>query len=93
MCTRTPIKVNRVPVTYFTDNGMAIGKWFAFPPPERDSIPFIRRLSKREKVLWCPYCAEWTVFSKSDEYEICTGVCGWATSNDFYVKTYNNIWK
>ena len=94
---RTPVGINRVPikfkrksVTIFTELGWAIGQWFAFPKPDED--PPSIKTKKGERVLWCPYCAEWTVFKKSDDRETCQGVCGWASTNDFYVKTYNNLW-
>lgn len=90
---RVPIKIKRVPITAFSDRGYFIGGWYAFPKPDEPK-PFIRRLKKNEKVLWCPWCGGWEVFRKGrdEDRHFCTGICGWGNDNEFYVKTYNDLW-
>jgi hypothetical protein len=95
MCVRTPIKVKRKAITVASDHGHNKGGWFAFPKPDEEP-PSFGRLKASQRVLWCPYCNDWTVFDKnhskySDQHS-CTGVCGWANTGDFYVKTVNKIW-
>jgi hypothetical protein len=85
-----PIKFKRNPVTIFTELGWTIGQWFAFPRP--DENPPSIKTKKGERVLWCPYCAEWTIFKRREDRELCQGICGWANTNDFYVKAYNSLW-
>lgn len=88
---RVPIKVKRVPVTVFTENNRSIGGWFAFPRPVLEPSP--PRLKNNERQLWCPFCREWTVFKRVDvDYWLCQGVCGWANTSEWYVRTYNGIW-
>lgn len=91
--TRTPII--RTAITVASDNGVSFGKWFPFPIDPDKEKPRLRRNVSGE-VLWCPYCNDWTVFKKNynstQEGLICTGACGWANTNDFYVRTYNKLW-
>lgn len=90
---REPIKVNREPITYYTDNNIYGGGWYAFPKPD-ERAPHIRKLKSRERILWCPWCGEWTIYSKvkrEDRWE-CTGICQWANTQEWYVKTYNDLW-
>lgn len=94
MCVqRVPIKleIKRKPVTVFTDLGMSIGGWFAFPRPMREPQPI--RLKNTERQLWCPYCNNFTIYKKMDDRYFCQGVCGWANSEEFYVKFHNSLWR
>lgn len=96
MCTqveRTPIKlgIKRKAITIFTDNGMSIGGWFAFPRPDYE--PQRVRLKNSERQLWCPYCGQYTVFKKRDDRFFCQGSCGWANTEEFYVKYNNSLWR
>lgn len=65
----------------------------AFPPPE-DYTP-------RRNLLWCPYCRKPRQFKRGQLIEVdnisfisqdrrCV-VCQ-MSDNDFYVRTYNNLW-
>lgn len=92
---RTPVRVKRKAITVAKESGWSLGNWFAFPKPDEEP-PNLGRLKKSQRVLWCPWCDEWTVFDKaradnSDTWK-CTGICGWANTGEFYVKTYNKIW-
>lgn len=88
---RIPIKVKRKPVTILTENGFSTGGWFAFPRPRMEPSP--PKLKNGQRQLWCPYCREWTIFKKTEvDRWYCSGVCGWANTNCFYVKTYNGLW-
>jgi len=92
MCTRVPIKVKRTPITVATDNGWHLGKWFAFPKPDEDP-PYMR--AGKGRVLWCPWCGEWSIYTKSTQATdrwACTGRCGWGNTDEWYVRTYNNLW-
>lgn len=89
--TRTPIKIPRKPITYFSENGISIGGWYAFPRPEVERPPQLPH-AKSAKVLWCPYCGDWTVFAKKEDRQVCTGHCKWAHTYDFYVSKYNVGW-
>ena len=87
---RVPIKVVREPIKSST--GRSIGGWFAFPMPRLEPSP-PRKLKNSERQLWCPYCGEWTIFSKTEvDRWYCDGVCGWANTSEFYVRTFNSIW-
>lgn len=88
---RTPIKVKRKPVTIFSENNRSIGGWFAFPIPRMEPNPPRMKASQRQ--LWCPFCNEWEVFEKEEIGRWhCTGVCGWANTAEWYVRTYNQLW-
>lgn len=87
---RVPIAVKRKPITIFTELGMSIGQWFAFPRPEE--LPVRVKLKSSERQLWCPYCRNYTVFKKVDDRYMCSGVCGWANTEEFYVKFHNDLW-
>jgi hypothetical protein len=91
MCGRTPIRVKRRPVTYFTDNKIMNGKWCPFPRPDEE--PPRWKLKNDERILWCPWCANWSIYKRdySDRFK-CMGICGWGNTDEFYVKTYNEIW-
>lgn len=45
--------------------------------------------------LWCPYCATWSKFGvirgsgSSYKRSRCCGI----STEDFYIKTYNNLWE
>jgi hypothetical protein len=94
MCQRVPVKVKRKPVTAASKNGRFLGGWYAFPKPN-EAEPYLGKLRRSQRVLWCPYCDGWTVFDKNNpEYDgwKCTGVCGWANTNEYYVKYYNKLW-
>lgn len=88
--------VVRTPITVASDNGKSIGSWFPFPVDESKQKPKVTGLDSNTKLLWCPYCKEWTIFKRNynstQEGLICTGVCGWANTNDFYVRKYNKSW-
>lgn len=87
---RTPIKVTRKPITTATELGRFMGGWFPFPIPN-EGTPFIKTRGK-DRVLWCPYCGAWTVFSIDNETgaETCTAMCGVST-NDFYTRKFNKL--
>lgn len=92
---RTPIKIKRKPITVARDNGWNKGGWFAFPKPD-ENPPNLGRLKASQRVLWCPWCDEWTIYDKkvsdvSDTWK-CTGICGFANTSEYYVKTVNNLW-
>lgn len=94
MMQRTPIKINRVPIKVLSSVGHhKTGGWMVFNrPPEN---PPNLRTKKNERVLWCPWCGEWTVYkSRANERDVqqCQGSCGWANTNDFYVKMANKLW-
>ncbi|AYP68614.1 hypothetical protein EalM132_00102 [Exiguobacterium phage vB_EalM-132] len=89
---RKPIKIPRVPITYFSENRISIGGWYAFPKPEGEDHPPDIPHNKTSMVLWCPYCRDWTVFSKLEDRQVCTGHCKWAHTYDFYVRKYNVGW-
>lgn len=88
--------VTRTPITVATDNGVSLGKWFPFPIDESVEKPTVRGLNSDNMLLWCPYCKAWHVFKRrynsSQEGLVCTGQCGWANTNDFYVRKYNRMW-
>jgi len=93
---REPIKVQRRPVTVLTDNGYKMGGWYAFHKPAGEEPPQWE-LGKGERILWCPYCGDWSIFSKdyspdSSAVWRCRGVCGWANTNDYHVRDKNSIW-
>lgn len=55
----------------------------AFPPKGRPD---------GNKDMWCPYCAEWSIFRKSDDgYKRCE-VCE-ITTQEFYVKKHNHLYE
>lgn len=91
MCERQPIAVKRRPVTYFKDNKIMNGKWCPFPKPDEEQP--IWKIKSNERILWCPWCANWSIYRRdySDRF-FCTGVCGWGNTDEFYVKSYNEIW-
>lgn len=94
-CVRQPVKVKRKAITYFTERGIGNGKWFAFPKPEDERPPRLaRKLKNNEKHLWCPWCADFTIYKKgrSDANYNCTGWCGWGNTGEFYVNKYNDLW-
>lgn len=43
-----------------------------------------------KEALYCPYCHDWNLFRRWNDYHKCTG-CGIST-NDFYTRTENNLW-
>ena len=96
MMVRTPIKVKRKAITKLSKAGnIKSGGWFIFNKP-KDSLAPKYKIPKNGsyKVLWCPYCAEWTLFKnnrENDRYE-CQGYCGWAHTDEYDVKTANSIW-
>jgi hypothetical protein len=94
MCIRTPVKVKRKPITVLSKNGWNRGGWFPFPKPDEEPPVLKKRMASSERVLWCPYCDEWSIFKRpsSGGKHYCQGVCGWSNTEDFYVKTYNKIW-
>lgn len=89
MC-RTPIKVKRTPITVITDNGYNSGGWGVIPPHRME--PFDAKVPKNSKMMWCPYCGEWNIYTPKDGTLMCTGWCGWGSSSEFYTKYYNNNW-
>lgn len=86
----------RTPITIASERGVSFGKWFPFPVDENKQKPKVRGLDSTVKLLWCPYCNEWTIFRRdygaAQEGLMCTGVCGWSHTNDFYVRQYNHLW-
>lgn len=86
---RKPIKIPRKPITVFSDNGISLGGWYAFPPPEGERPPYMPKRGKSSLVLWCPYCGDWTLFAPKEGRVMCTGHCKWAHTYDFYVSKYN----
>jgi len=95
METRKPIKVVRKPITVATENNYSLGNWFPFPKPDEEP-PYMGKLKKSQRVLWCPWCGEWQIFDRSmnetsDAWK-CTGYCGWGNSNEYYTRYYNNLW-
>ena len=96
MCDRISAKVVRKPITVLSENGCHYGNWYPFNKPEGSEPPFLGRLTASQRVLWCPWCDSWNIFDKklatnSDSYR-CTGPCGWANTDEYYVKTYNGLW-
>ena len=98
MCTkegpiREPIKVNRKAITVARDAGWHLGGWVKFRRPN-EKPPRVK-LGKGERVLWCPYCGAWSVFTadigETDRW-ICLGYCGGFGTRDFYTRTYNDLW-
>jgi hypothetical protein len=63
MCERQPIVVKRRPVTYFKDNNIMNGKWAAFPRPDEE--PPTWKLKSNERILWCPWCANWSYMKEN----------------------------
>lgn len=107
---RVPIQVNRRPITFLQEQGYTkSGGYFVFNLPD-EKKPSLRAVQGHndngfEKILWCPYCGEWTVFEQ--EYEIennskkhargsrkysCQGSCHWAHTEDYWVVKINNLW-
>lgn len=51
-------------------------------------------LSKKTKgALYCPYCYDWSHFQKFNYYDSHKCISCGISVNDFYVKTYNNLWE
>jgi hypothetical protein len=90
--TRAPIKVKRKPITFFTERNVSNGGWYAFPKPEEEPPRY--KLKKNQRILWCPWCGDWTIYKKipHEDRHQCTGFCGFAHTDEWYVKTYNQIW-
>jgi hypothetical protein len=89
--TRVSVRITRKPITIITNAGYSYGGWMHFPI-QGDKPHY--RLHNGERVLWCPYCAEWTIFKKrADDLDTwkCTGWCGWGNTNDYYVKKMNDL--
>lgn len=95
MCQRTPVKVKRKPITMLSKAGhRKYGGWMVFDRPI-DQQPPNWRTKGDERVLWCPWCGEWSIFKRRfDERDVwnCQGVCGWANTKEFYVRTANRLW-
>lgn len=91
--TRSPIKVRRKAITVARDNGFFLGGWVKFPRPDEE--PPRVKLAKCEKLLWCPYCGAWSIFTadvgETDRW-ICLGYCGGIGTRDFYTRKYNDLW-
>jgi hypothetical protein len=90
---RTPIKITRVPVTYVTENNVPkSGGWVIWPKPDEEAPNW--KLKNNERVLWCPWCGEWSIYKKTigDPAFYCKGYCGWANTNEYYVKHINKLW-
>ena len=62
------------------------------PPGRRTPVMDIPPGTLLKGKLWCPYCAEPTVFKKDPELDVkkCKG-CG-ISDRDFHVKTANRLW-
>jgi len=90
---RTPIKIQRKPITMLSKAGhIKSGGWMVFNRPKEE--PPSWKLEKNERVLWCPWCGEWSIYRKpfgEDKWR-CTGYCGWANTNEYYVRQANKIW-
>lgn len=90
---RTPIKVKRKSIDALSKKGYKRGGgWFAFNRPDGEKPPRFRSMDKSDRVLFCPYCADWHIFTKDIDIFRCTGACGWGHTGDFYVKCANDIW-
>lgn len=108
---RASLHIKRIPITYLSEKGYAkSGGYMAFGKPLEDA-PTVLQISKGKKhhhvkVLWCPYCGEWTLYEKESTLSptgkkmyangegarfICKS-CSWAHTDEFYVKTANKIW-
>lgn len=76
--------------------GFNYGGWMHFPKPEGAKKPQPqRKLKNNEKILWCPWCGEWSIYKRSAtdmaKWE-CQGWCGWGNTDEYYVKKFNNLW-
>lgn len=92
---RKPVRITRKAITILRDNGCSYGGWAHFTKEDADPKPSGIRFKTTERVLFCPYCGEWTIYRRlpDDQYTWkCTGWCGWANTNDFYVKKENGLW-
>jgi hypothetical protein len=89
---RKAIKVTRKAITVATENGWYLGKWYAMPKP-KDEQPPNWKIKSSERILWCPWCMDWSIYKKvgTDRWE-CRGICGWGNTDEWYVQTYNKIW-
>ena len=90
MVARQAVKVQRTPITMFSKEGHTC---VVFDKP--DETPPKIKVNKGDRVLWCPWCGKWTVYSpRVNERDVlqCTGGCGWANTKEFHVKTINNLW-
>lgn len=96
--------MKRTPITMITQSGRSYGGWMHFEKgtskPPQHLFDVTKKLNKkssggfRARVLWCPYCGEWTVYRIDPTDRTvwkCTGWCGWANSNDYYVSKQNHL--
>lgn len=90
---RTPVKIKRTPITYITDNNLPLsGGWFVWSRPNVEPPKY--KIKANQRVLWCPWCGEWTIYNKAwgeDKWR-CQGYCGWANTEEYYVRHINKIW-
>jgi hypothetical protein len=90
---RSPIQIKRKPITFLSRAGhQKSGGWMVFNRPDEEPPKY--KLKSSERVLWCPWCAEWAIFKKpyGDDKWSCQGYCGWANTNEYYVRHANKIW-
>lgn len=94
---RKSVKVKRKAVTDISRAGYKkTGGWYYFGIPTHIKPPNPKefQLSKTERILFCPYCMDWTVYRRfQDDMSVwrCQGICRWANTNDFWVKKVNKI--
>lgn len=98
---RTSVKIKdligeivRTPITVISESNYNFGRWFPFE--KGDSKPpadlKYKMTSTNDRILFCPYCNEWTIFRKDGDRHSCTGWCRWSNTDEFHVKAQNRLW-
>ncbi|MMZ43651.1 hypothetical protein D1872_52160 [compost metagenome] len=90
---RTPFSIKRKAITSMSEAGHTkSGGWMVFDRPNEE--PPNWKLEKGERILWCPWCGAWAIYKKvhGDDAWRCQSYCGWANTNDYYVRQANKIW-
>jgi hypothetical protein len=88
---RTPVVIKRKPITIISKTGMKkTSGWYVFNRPTE--APPEASLNKSQRILWCPYCGEWRVFTKREDTGSSKCSCCFSNTNEYYVRHYNKIW-
>lgn len=62
----------------------------AIPPDPKVIKP--KQKKKTSHLWWCPYCGDYREFSLGKNSNQCCPICT-ISDRDYYVKTYNHLWK
>lgn len=89
---RVPIVIQRKPILLISKQGhKKSGGWYVFDKPKNEEPP-PTDLRKNQRVLWCPYCGQWRVFTRRSEGDRSDCSDCFAHTDEYYVRHTNRIW-